>query len=153
MVRTRKSFLSLLVLSLISLIYGCAPDAVDSYGHPISISNYRGKWVVINYWATWCAPCIQEIPELNKLIEHYKDKVMVLGVTVDNLNNAALRGLAQGYRVQYPFLRTFPIERWGGKPHSVPVTYIINPKGKLYQTLVGPQKLADFQRVMQLPPI
>jgi thiol-disulfide isomerase/thioredoxin len=151
--RTRKLLLSLLFFPLLLLLNGCSPDAIDSYGHPIRISNYRGKWVVINYWATWCSPCIQEIPDLNKLAEYYKDKVVVLGVTIDNLNNAALQGLAQGYQVKYPFLRYFPIEKWGGKPNTVPITYILSPKGRLYKTLVGPQKLINFQSIMQLPPI
>lgn len=151
--RTWTSLYLGIIVIFVCLLSGCAPDAVDSYGRPIEISNYRGKWVVINYWATWCSPCIQEIPDLNKLAKYYKDKVVVLGVTIDNINNAALQALGQGYQVEYPFLRSFPIEKWGGKPRAIPVTYILDPKGRLYKTLTGRQTLANFQAVMNLPDI
>lgn len=150
---TGKSLKFSLILITALFISGCAPDAVDSFGHPIRISDYRGKWVVINYWASWCGECIQEIPELNKLVRYYKDKVVVLGVTVDNFDNMALRTLGEGYRVEYPLLLHFPIEKFGLKPHSLPVTYILDPNGKLYKVLTGPQKFENFQAVMKLPPI
>jgi thiol-disulfide isomerase/thioredoxin len=151
--KTGKFFLIIIILYLTGLVSGCAPDSIDDYGHPIRISDYRGKWVVINYWATWCNPCIREIPALNDLAKYYKDKVVVLGVNVDNLSNQILRNLGQDYRVKYPFLRAFPIQRWGGKPQSIPVTYILDPKGRLYKTLTGPQTLANFQAAMNLPSI
>jgi thiol-disulfide isomerase/thioredoxin len=135
------------------LICACAPDAVDSHGRPIRISDYQGKWVVINYWATWCGPCIQEIPDLNKLAKYYRDKVVVLGVNFDQLNNAILNDLAQEYGVSYLFLSRFPIEKWSEKPVTIPVTYILDPHGKLFKILKGPQKIENFQSLMSLPPI
>jgi thiol-disulfide isomerase/thioredoxin len=143
----------LIILCSSYLLTGCAPDAVDIYGRPIRISDYRGKWVVINYWATWCSPCIAEIPDLNKLARYYKGKVVVLGVNISNLTNQELKDLREDYEVEYPFLSHFPIEKWGGEYENIPVTYILNPKGKLYQTLTGPQTLANFQAIMNLPPI
>lgn len=154
MMKTRKSIFLGLFLAVTLCTIGCAPDAVDSNGRPIRIADYQGRWVVINYWATWCNPCIQEIPALIKLRTYYRDKVIVLGVNVDNLSDPVLNNLAEGYQVNYPFLNHFPIERWGGKNSSdIPVTYIIDPKGKLYQTLKGPQNLQNFQSVMNLPDI
>lgn len=138
---------------LIALLSGCAPDAVDSNGKPIRMSDYRGKWVVIHYWATWCSPCIQEIPDLIKLAKYYKSKVVVLGVNVDQLSNPVLNNLAQGYQVNYPFLQQFPIEKWGGKPEKLPVTYIFDRSGRLFATLLGPQKLQNLQTTMNLPDI
>ncbi|MBA2653685.1 MAG: TlpA family protein disulfide reductase [Gammaproteobacteria bacterium] len=151
--RTRKFVSVFFILSMLIFFEGCTPDALDIYGRPIRISDYRGKWIVINYWATWCVPCIQEIPELNKLAKYYKHKVIVLGVNVDNLSDSVLRNLSQGYQVNYPFLSSFPIEKWGGKPDDLPVTYIIDPHGKLSHTLHGPQKLENFQAVMSLPAV
>lgn len=152
--KTRKSGLKfMLIVACLFTLVGCAPDATDIYGRPINISNYRGKWVVINYWATWCGPCMQEIPELNQLATNYKNDVVVLGVNYDGLNNTVLRSLAQGYQVQYYFLKAFPISKWGENPKSLPVTYIIDPKGNLYKTLLGPQTLANFQAAMNLPNI
>ncbi len=145
----RISFL--MVLSL--MLPGCHPDTMDIYGRPINISSYRGRWVVINYWATWCAPCISEIGELIKL-KNYYPQVVVLGVNPDNLDKSVLQDLVQEYNINFDILRTFPIEDWGGKlPSDLPTTYIISPKGKLYQTLTGPQTLSNFQSVMSLPAI
>lgn len=145
-------YLTLLIICVALL--GCQPKVVDSFGRPIQMSAYSGKWVVIHYWATWCSPCIGEIPELIKLKTYYPKQVVVLGVNIDHLDNAVLRELAGDYRVNYPLLREFPIEHWASKPPStLPVTYIISPKGELYQTLLGPQKFENFQAVMNLPPI
>jgi thiol-disulfide isomerase/thioredoxin len=151
--RTLKFSYLVFVFFACSLLFGCKPDAVDSYGRPIRMSDYKGKWVVISYWATWCPTCIREIPELIKLKTYYP-QVIILGVNPDNLDNKVLRDFAEEYDVNYPFLSHFPIEDWSGKTTSeLPVTYIISPEGKLYQTLLGPQTLANFQSVMHLPPV
>jgi thiol-disulfide isomerase/thioredoxin len=148
--RCKLIWISLLLVVFLS---ACKPDAVDIYGRPIQMSNYKGRWVVINYWATWCTPCISEIAELIKLKTYYP-QVVILGVNPDNLDKNVLQQLSQDYGVNYDFLTEFPIEDWGGKkPTDLPVTFIISPKGKLYQTLVGPQTLSSFQSVMNLPPI
>lgn len=142
---------SIIVMSF--MLSGCHPDAMDIYGRPINISSYRGRWVVINYWATWCAPCISEIGELIKLKTYYP-QVVVLGVNPDNLDKSVLQDLVQEYNINFDILTSFPIEDWGGKfPTDLPTTFIISPKGKLYQTLTGPQTLSNFQSVMSLPPI
>src|SRR5262245_56226241 len=104
--KTGKFFSIAIILYFTYVLSGCAPDSVDAYGHPIRISNYRGKWVVINYWATWCTSCVSEIPALNDLAKYYQDKVVVLGVNVDDLSNQTLRNLGRDYRVKYPFLRS-----------------------------------------------
>lgn len=144
---------TLWTFSIVLMLVGCGPDAVDIYGRPINISNYRGRWVVIHYWATWCDPCITEIGELIKLKTYYP-QVVILGVNPDNLSNSVLQNLAQQYGVNYDFLSKFPIEDWGGRmPTDLPVTFIISPKGRLYETLKGPQTLSNFQSVLNLPPI
>lgn len=142
-----------IILLLTCLLTGCGPDAVDIYGRQIRMSNYRGRWVIVNYWATWCAPCITEINELIKLKQSYP-QVVILGVNPDSLDKDVLVQLAQEYGVNYDWLSSFPIESYGGKtPSQLPVTYIFSPSGKLYQTLSGPQTVANFQSVMNLPPI
>lgn len=135
------------------IMSGCKPDAVDIYGRQVRMSNYKGRWVIINYWATWCSPCISELNDLIKLKTFYP-RVVIFGVNPDNLDNSVLQNLAQSYGVNYDFLKEFPIENWGGKkPTKLPTTFIISPKGKLYQTLEGPQNFSNFQSVMNLPPV
>lgn len=143
----------LIILLLSSLLIGCGGrDAVDIYGRPVSLSNYKGRWVVITYWTTWCADCINEIGELIKLKNLYP-QVVILGINPDNLDNKVLQDLVQEYNINFDVLSKFPIEDWGGKtPAQLPTTFIFNPKGELYQTLLGPQKLANFQSIMNLGP-
>lgn len=151
---TKNAIFILLLALMTTLLAGCKPDAYDSNGRAINLSDYRGKWVVINYWATWCSPCITEIPVLNQLAQYYPKHVVVLGVNSDNLDNSILNKLMHDYHVKYFFLNQFPINRWGGKESSsIPVTYLINPNGKLVATLHGPVTLENFQTLMQLPPI
>lgn len=148
----RSLWLALLICFM-SLTAGCKPESVDIYGRPIRLSDYRGKWVVIHYWTTWCAPCIQQIPELIKLVQYYPKQTVVLGVNPDNLDNKVLQELAEEYQINYAFLKQFPIEKLGGKKSDLPVTYIINPQGKLVNTITTPLKLSDFQTILNLPPI
>ncbi len=59
----------------------------DLEGKPVSLSDFRGKWVIVNYWATWCPPCLDEIPELVSLHDDNRDKLVVLGVDYEEINN------------------------------------------------------------------
>ena len=76
------------VLLLLSFLFAAPSLAVepvdftlpDLEGKPVSLSDYRGKWVIVNYWATWCPPCLEEIPDLVDLYENNRDKLVVLGV-------------------------------------------------------------------------
>jgi thiol-disulfide isomerase/thioredoxin len=148
-----KRWQSIIFLFLLLLLSGCGPDAIDMYDRPITLSNYKGKWIVINYWTTWCAPCIQEISALNTLAKYYKDDVIVFGVNPDNLNPNVLMNLTDNYHVHYLFLRSFRVEKWGGKVRQLPVTFILDRKGRLYKTLQGPQTLQNLKAIMNLPEV
>ncbi len=122
-----------------------------NYGHNRNahFSNYKGKWVIVNYWATWCKPCLKEMPALNDLYKNNKDKIVVLGVSYDKLSNKEIKAVAKKLSIQYPMLSTFPINKFGVKHLSVlPVTFIINPKGQLVKTLKGPQTEAQFKQAI-----
>ena len=73
------------------------------------LSDYRGKWVVVNYWATWCPPCLTEIPELVDFHEDHKDKdAVVVGVNFENIGVNGLKQFVDEYFMNYPVLRTKP---------------------------------------------
>jgi len=125
------------------------PDAKDSEGNAIRLSNYKGKWVVINYWATWCKPCLKEIPALNDLYRKNKSKLVVLGVSYDKLTNTEINDVVKKLSIQYPMLSSFPIDKLGITQLSVlPITFIINPEGKLTKTLKGPQTETQFRKAI-----
>lgn len=149
------SFIKVFLLcAAVFYLMGCKPDAVDSSGKPIKISDYRGKWVIIQYWATWCPPCLNQISELNKIVTYYRNHVVVLGVNYDHLADAILQGLKQDYQVKYPLLSNFPIENWGvNKVTNIPVIYILNPQGRLQYTFMNVQSFDSLQKTLNLPPI
>lgn len=152
--RKIKYALGLFFVVLMLLCAGCKPDAIDSAGKPIRISDFRGKWVIIQYWATWCSPCLNGMSVLNKLLTYYPKDVVVLGVNFDHLDAPVLQQLKQGYQVHYPLLSNFPIENYGvDQVTKIPVLFLINPKGRLVKTLEGPQTFEDLQKIMNLPPI
>lgn len=136
----------------LSLLGACSyPDSHDSTGKKISVSDYKGKWVVLNYWASWCKPCMVELPELNQLYKKYNNQVMVLAINFDSLPDVEINNFAQSLQLDFPLLSQFPKEKWGiAEIPTLPVTFLISPEGKLTATLYGPQTQASLAQAMQL---
>ncbi len=133
--------LTTLLLAL-SLAACGAGDKGDSPG----LEQFRGSWVVINYWAEWCKPCIREIPELNALDRDYPE-VTVLGVNYDGASGEDLQRQLAALDVKFPTLATDPASQLGTpRPAVLPTTLVIDPDGTLVGTLVGPQTLATLAR-------
>ncbi len=108
------------------------------------LSELRGRWVVINYWAEWCKPCIKEIPELNELAREYPD-VAVVGVNFDGAEGEELANQISQLGIAFPILAEDPAARLGiPRPAVLPTTLILDPQGKLAHTLVGPQTLESL---------
>ena len=104
------------------------------------LSDYRGKWVVVNYWATWCPPCLTEIPELVNFHEDHKDKdAVVLGVNFEDIGLKGLQRFSEEYFMNYPVLRTKPGPSSAlGPIPGLPTTYLISPEGEIVARQVGP---------------
>jgi thiol-disulfide isomerase/thioredoxin len=123
----------------------------DSAGNLIQLSDYRGKWMLINYWAVWCEPCMKEMPILNKLQKDYKNKVVILGVNFDQSPSADIQAVAKRYALTYPLLSQFPIAQLSTEEVSVvPTTFVINPQGQLFQILKGPQSETQLMKALHL---
>jgi len=111
----------------------------------------KGRWVLINYWAEWCKPCLEEIPELNAFAEAYGEQVSVLGVNYDGVEGEALARVIVRFGIDFPVLSQDPASIYKfNRPEVLPVTFVINPEGVVQQRLVGPQTLADLKRVTGL---
>ena len=136
----------------ISLILaGCSGDIsyplADGGSH--SFKNDQGKLTLINYWAIWCTPCREEIPELNKLAEEYADQLTVLAVNFDNELGESLQMQVEKLGIEFPSLQSDPRALWSLKPVSVlPETLIIDSKGVLLHRLVGPQTLESLSTLI-----
>jgi thiol-disulfide isomerase/thioredoxin len=96
------------------------------------IADYRGKWVLVNLWASWCPPCREEAPELERWYrEHRRDGVTVLGIDVQDNSEDALAFVDQ-FKTTYPQLRSVGGERseaFGST--GVPENFLVNPRGRL----------------------
>jgi thiol-disulfide isomerase/thioredoxin len=104
------------------------------------LSEYRGKWVVVNYWATWCPPCREEIPDLVNFHEKHKDnKAVVLGVNHEYATVKELKHFKKKYKITYPVLRSTPVKPGiVGSIQGLPTTYIVNPEGVVVAYQSGP---------------
>lgn len=131
---------------LVIFLSACAKaDFVDADGNGYSLANLHGKYVFVNYWATWCAPCIKEIPELNKLNKEHADDLIILGVDFDQVEGEELKKEIAKMNITFPVFAREPSKLLGVKiPQVLPTTYVFDREGKLKATLVGPQTEASL---------
>lgn len=145
MIKILGLVLLLLTLSTVSLAASYERDEpVDFtlqrlHGDAISLSDFRGKWVVVNYWATWCAPCRKEIPDLSALNTARED-IVVLGLAFEDTDIESFDEFLQEFHPSYPLLLVDvynPPEPFGA-PRVLPTTIILNPQGHPVKTFLGP---------------
>ncbi len=132
---------SLLLFSIFCLLSVPACSNKESRESMLEIEDFKNKWLVINYWASWCKPCIKEIPELNKL-HRFRDEISVVGVNYDGLSGEELAKESSKLGIEFPNLAADPSSKLGtARPIVLPTTMIVDEKYKLYDTLIGPQTL------------
>jgi thiol-disulfide isomerase/thioredoxin len=135
------------LLCFVALLSLLACTENTGTNHPPRLEELRGQWVVINYWAQWCKPCIEEIPQLNALDAQYA-KVTVLGVNYDGASGAELEQQRQRLGVAFASLEADPAALLGTpRPVVLPTTLILDPGGQLVATLLGPQTLESLAQV------
>ena len=120
----------------------------------IPLSSMKGSWVFINYWASWCEPCVEEIKQFNRLYaQSGTDRIQVFGVNQDGGSIDSQIKLSQKFGLSYPSLDPHSLQDLHLRALSVvPVTYILNPAGKLHTILYGGQTLKDFNVAMKAAP-
>lgn len=109
------------------------------HGKTVSLSDFRQKWVVLNYWATWCAPCRKEIPDLSSLHKS-RDDVVVLGLAFEDTDMETFDEFLAEYHPSYPILLVdvyAPPEPFGA-PKALPTTIILDFEGYPVKTFMGP---------------
>jgi thiol-disulfide isomerase/thioredoxin len=136
----------LFLIGLISLT-GCQqPEYYDIEGQGYRFDDLKGKYLVVNYWATWCAPCIREIPELNEFARENADSVAVWGVNFDFPQGTEQVTQARKMKINFPVFAADPSAALGVElPEVLPTTLIFDPQGVLLATLVGPQTIQSLQ--------
>ena len=112
-------------------------DLTDTQGQRHRLADYQGRWVVVNFWATWCVPCIQEIPEIAAFQKEHP-KVVVIGVAMDGENAAKVKQFAKKTGHDYALvLSDESVEKQLGDPRALPTTRIYDPSGKVVYDRVG----------------
>ncbi len=142
-------------LILLLFLYGCdkevealqtAPDFTlrDLSGDSVSLKKYRGKIVLLDFWASWCAPCRISIPELVELQKKYRDQgVVVLGISMDDpelFPDTYIMAFKEAFQMNYPVLRAdqkVAMDYFGTASMAIPTLFVITREGKLADKIVG----------------
>lgn len=139
-----RQVVAILALLLAPLAYSGEPvdfSLPDLKGQQHRLSDYRGKWVLVNYWATWCPPCREELPELEVFYSQSGGKAVVLGVNVESIDRASLAAFVEDQFLSYPVLVAGPHPGPGqrlGAITGLPTSYLVSPQGEVVARQVGP---------------
>lgn len=138
-----------IVLFALVILAGCERTTFqDAQGNSLDWEDLRGQWVVVNYWAEWCKPCLEEIPELNALDD--AKKATVLGVNFDGVTGQDLRDLGRKMDIRFRMLAEDPGPKLGWKlPMGLPASYVVTPDGELLEARFGPQTKDGLLELMQ----
>ncbi|HET7358598.1 MAG TPA: TlpA disulfide reductase family protein [Rhodanobacteraceae bacterium] len=118
-------------------------------GASFDLAAERGKWVIVNYWATWCNPCIEEMPAISAFVAGRRD-VTAIGLAFEDTDRKDIEAFLAAHPVVYPVAQldtTHPPKDFG-EPLGLPTTYLIAPDGTLAKKFIGPVTVADLARAI-----
>ena len=115
-------------------------------GKTFDLAAQRGKWVIVNYWATWCVPCIKEMPDISRFVAAHKN-VVAIGLAYEDSELADIKAFLAKHPVVYPIAQVTldqPLKDFD-EPRGLPTTYLISPEGKVAKHIVGPVTEASLE--------
>ena len=136
-----KRYLSMLLLLVLPLAAGAVDMPLTAVnGSKVNLNQYQGRWLVVNYWATWCPPCIVEMPELQSFHDEHVDKgAMVIGINAENISGQRLVRFLDDYFITYPNFIAGPTQQSElGLIPGLPTTFMVSPEGEVVARQVGP---------------
>lgn len=152
----KKSFLRIIFFFVLGLSFHIAHSTetdlvlLDLSGKQVKVSSYKGKWVIVNYWATWCPPCAVEIPELNAFHNKHKSKdAVVVGVNIEQGELEYVKEFVKDFKITYPILQALDSTSSPyGPVRALPTTFIIDRNGKLFKTIVGAVTVERLENII-----
>ena len=108
-------------------------------GKTFDLAAQRGKWVIVNYWATWCVPCIKEMPDISHFVATHKN-VTAIGLAYDDSDPADIKAFVAKHPVVYPIAQVTldkPAKDFD-EPRGLPTTWLISPDGEVAKQFIGP---------------
>lgn len=114
-------------------------------GKPYDLAAHRGNWVVVNFWATWCGPCLKEMPDLSAL-DAMREHIEVIGLAYEDITPADMQAFLKTHPVVYPIaiIDTYEPPKDFATPRGLPTTYLIAPDGKVAKHFLGPVTAKDI---------
>ena len=121
----------------------------DMDGKSHQVSDNRGKWLIINFWATWCPPCIQEMPELERFYQQNSSSAQVWGVTFEDSDKATIRQFIEQLGITYPVLGYGQDPLTGfGTVTVLPTTFVIDKQGLFLHRFEGPITAQNIAKII-----
>ncbi len=147
-----KSLILCLALSCPLLAHaGGDWSLADMSGKSVRLSDFRGKWVLVNFWATWCPPCLAEIPDLESL--HREGRLTVIGVAMSYRRSSEVSDFVRKNGITYPVvLGDDDVAGQFGEPDSLPTSFLYSPDGQLVGRHEGPLSAKEILAAMQGAP-
>lgn len=119
-------------------------------GKAFDLAEHRGRWVVVNFWATWCTPCLKEIPDLDAFDKARKD-VDVIGLAYEEIERADMEAFLKEHPMSYPMaiIDTYNPPADFDTPRGLPMTYLIAPDGKVAKQFLGPTTSEELTKMIE----
>ena len=106
-------------------------------GRPVRLADFRGQWVIVNFWASWCTPCLLEMPELESFHQTQRSRAVVIGVNFENLGPSEIRFFAERLGVTFPIVLSAGKLIPGFPLNGLPTTFLVSPSGALADSYLG----------------
>src|SRR5690606_28737904 len=119
-------------------------------GSQYDLAEHRGQWVVVNFWATWCSPCLKEMPELSAL-HTMREHISVVGLAYEEIDVPAMQSFLSEHPVAYPIaiIDVYQPPADFETPRGLPMTYLIAPDGKVARQFLGPVTAKEIETAIE----